>query len=50
MRLLMLKLGPGMELLAALLLAVVESLLPKGTFQEGPPNYKYQIVITHLTV
>lgn len=35
-----------MELFAALLLAVVESLLPKSTFHEGPPNYKCQIILT----
>lgn len=38
MRLLILEVGGEMEVLAALLLAVVESLLPKRNFHEGPPN------------
>ena len=39
-RRLMLEAGEGIEVFARLLLAVVESLLPNLTFQEGPPNYK----------
>lgn len=35
-----LEVGAGMKVLAAVLLAVVESLLPKPTFHEGPPNYE----------
>jgi hypothetical protein len=34
--------GAGIELLASDLLAVIESLLPKPTFQEGPPSCKFQ--------
>jgi hypothetical protein len=39
-RALRLKVGEGINVLAAVLLAVSESLLPSPTFQEGPPNYK----------
>lgn len=38
MRALKLEVGGGMEVFAAALLAVVESLLPNLTFHEGPPN------------
>jgi len=34
--------GAGIELLASDLLAVIESLLPKPTFHEGPPSCKFQ--------
>lgn len=33
--------GPGRLLLAALILAVVESLLPNRTFQLGPPSCNF---------
>ena len=39
-RLLILERGDGMDVVAAVLLAVVESLLPNSTFHEGPPNCK----------
>ena len=32
--------GDGISLFAALWLAVLASLLPSGTVQEGPPSYK----------
>lgn len=32
--------GPGISLLAALWLAVLASLLPRGTVHEGPPSCK----------
>lgn len=33
--------GDGMSLLARVLFAVVESLLPRGTFHVGPPSCKF---------
>jgi hypothetical protein len=35
-----LEVGEGINVLAAVMLAVRESLLPSPTFQEGPPNCK----------
>ena len=34
--------GVGMLLLASVLLAVVESLLPSGTVHDGPPSFTIQ--------
>jgi len=42
LRALRLRKGAGIELLASDLLAVIESLLPKPTFHEGPPSCKFQ--------
>jgi hypothetical protein len=35
-----LDIGAGIKVLAAVMFAMVESLLPKLSFQEGPPNCK----------
>lgn len=39
--------GPGIDLLASALLAVMESLLPNPTSQEGPPSCKFQQSFIH---